>query len=178
MKKLQLILLLCFLPIIWSKEYFVTNEEEANAEYVYEYFGKNYNVLGDKQKSTLVTTPYAVVTPYFNPYVTPYVTPYAVNPYGLLDFSKIVNNGVNSVNNLLQFSSPQAAVKAPVPPSRPTITDTQALTNMTLCYYLGDDVLKSHLQYNDQWKFTLSHTNGLHNYINQLTLGTNILLGN
>ena len=48
---------------------------------------------------------------------------------------------------------------------------------MTLCYYLGDDVEKSHLQFNPQWQFTQSNLKGLYDYINQLTLGTNYLLG-
>ena len=56
-------------------------------------------------------------------------------------------------------------------------TDVYALTNLTLCYYLGDDILNSHLQFNEQWKFSTSNLNGLFTYINQLTLGTNYLLG-
>ena len=35
----------------------------------------------------------------------------------------------------------------------------------------------SHLQYNDQWKYDSRNLNGLYNYINQLTLGANTLLG-
>ena len=56
-------------------------------------------------------------------------------------------------------------------------TDVYANTNITLCYYLGDDIEKSHLQHNDQWKYDAYNLDGLYNYINQLTLGTNILLG-
>ena len=56
-------------------------------------------------------------------------------------------------------------------------TDVRALTNITLCYYLGDDVLKSHLQFNKDWVFTLRNLKGLYTYINQLTLGANKILG-
>ena len=64
------------------------------------------------------------------------------------------------------------------PPRRVTSpTDVYALTNLTLCYYLGDDILNSHLQFNNQWKFTTNNLNGMFTYINQLTLGTNYLLG-
>ena len=63
-------------------------------------------------------------------------------------------------------------------PKRPlSPTDIQAQTNLTLCYYLGDDVEKSHLQYNPQWAYDKYNLKGLYDYINQLTLGANKLLG-
>ena len=49
---------------------------------------------------------------------------------------------------------------------------------MTLCYFLGDDVQKSHLQFIPKWEFTNGiDMSGLHTYINELTLGANKLLG-
>ena len=49
---------------------------------------------------------------------------------------------------------------------------------MTLCYFLGDDVQKSHLQFIPKWEFTNGiDMSGLHTYVNELTLGANKLLG-
>ena len=85
-----------------------------------------------------------------------------------------VGEGLNEVGErskdfLSKFKPPARRVTSP--------TDVYALTNLTLCYYIGDDVLNSHLQFNKQWKFDLQHTQGLHTYLNQLTLGTNYMLG-
>lgn len=55
--------------------------------------------------------------------------------------------------------------------------DSSVLTNMTLCYFVGNDVLDSHLSYNNRWRFTLQNNNGLKTYLNDLTFGTNLLMG-
>ena len=92
----------------------------------------------------------------------------------LIFSSKITDNGLGNINKLLTGQS-QKAPQRPVSSWSPT--EKNALTNITICYYLGDDVEKSHLQFNPQWKFSRTNLNGLFTYINQLTLGTNILLG-
>ena len=48
---------------------------------------------------------------------------------------------------------------------------------MTLCYYAGDDILNSHLMFNDRWKFDRYNLKGLKTYVNDLTFGANIHLG-
>jgi len=49
---------------------------------------------------------------------------------------------------------------------------------MTLCYFVGDDILKSHLMYSEKWAFVpQKYTAGLTRYINDLTLAANKLLG-
>ena len=51
-------------------------------------------------------------------------------------------------------------------------------TSITLCYFVGDDILKSHLMYNKRWAFVPKQsTSGLTRYINDLTLAANKLLG-
>merc|ERR1711997_132912 len=51
-------------------------------------------------------------------------------------------------------------------------------TSITLCYFVGDDILKSHLMYNKKWAFVPKQsTSGLTRYINDLTLAANKLLG-
>lgn len=51
-------------------------------------------------------------------------------------------------------------------------------TSITLCYFVGDDILKSHLMYNKNWAFVpKKNTAGLTRYINDLTLAANKLLG-
>ena len=51
-------------------------------------------------------------------------------------------------------------------------------TSITLCYFVGDDILKSHLMYNKNWAFVpREDTSGLTRYINDLTLEANKLLG-
>ena len=51
-------------------------------------------------------------------------------------------------------------------------------TSITLCYFVGDDILKSHLMYNKNWAFVpRKDTSGLTRYINDLTLEANKLLG-
>ena len=89
----------------------------------------------------------------------------------------LLDNGLSGISGELSKVFPGKKPR-PAPPRRVTSpTDVYALTNLTLCYYLGDDVLNSHLQFNDQWKFSTTNLKGLFTYINQLTLGTNYLLG-
>jgi len=103
---------------------------------------------------------------------------YVYSLFGLGNLGKIVNNGISNIvvgsSNTPQKEQPLAKAP-PLRPSSPT--DVRAQTDMTLCYYLGDDVENSHLQFNPQWQFTQSNLKGLYDYINQLTLGTNYLLG-
>ena len=55
--------------------------------------------------------------------------------------------------------------------------ESKVLTNLTICYYTGDDILKSHLMFNDRWWFDRYNLEGLKTYINDLTFGANIFLG-
>ena len=55
--------------------------------------------------------------------------------------------------------------------------ESQVLTNMTLCFFTGDDILKSHLMFNDRWRFDRYNLKGLKTYVNDLTFGANIHLG-
>ena len=55
--------------------------------------------------------------------------------------------------------------------------ESQVLTNLTLCYFTGDDILTSHLMFNDRWKFDRYNLKGLKTYANDLTFGANIHLG-
>jgi len=104
--------------------------------------------------------------------------------YGLFGLTNVVDKGVSGLNSIKNkiFGNKQKydLGKHQITHNRPKYqspTDQSALTNITMCYYLGDDIETSHLQYNDQWKYDSRNLNGLYNYINQLTLGANTLLG-
>ena len=55
--------------------------------------------------------------------------------------------------------------------------ESKVWTNLTLCYYTGDDILNSHLMFNDRWWFDRYNLEGLNTYINDLTFGANVFLG-
>jgi len=116
--------------------------------------------------------------------------------YGFLDFSsfgKIVNHGILANVEKRPDVKQDDEVKNPIheaaehhvprfPPS--SGIDSRVLTNITICYFVGDDILKSHLMHDANWAFTVAdkngqstNLNGLVNYINDLTLQTNNLLG-
>ena len=91
--------------------------------------------------------------------------------------SKIPRPSFPKIKNPFGFLRPSAS--RPQEDSRfNSPTDVYAETNMTLCYYLGDDIMRSHLMHINGWRFSKSNLTGLYTYINELTLGTNILLGN
>ena len=48
---------------------------------------------------------------------------------------------------------------------------------MTMCFFLGHDVVDSHLMHNNKWAFSSSYYEGLNAYLNDLTLQTNLFLG-
>ena len=52
-----------------------------------------------------------------------------------------------------------------------------AQTNLTVCYFLGNDVVDSHLKFNNKWAFSPNNFDGLNTYLNDLTLATNLYLG-
>ena len=52
-----------------------------------------------------------------------------------------------------------------------------AQTNLTVCYFLGNDVVDSHLKFNNKWAFNPNNYDGLNTYLNDLTLATNLYLG-
>ena len=58
------------------------------------------------------------------------------------------------------------------------INDVNALTNLTMCFYVGNDVIDSHLRFNERWFFNDRNYEGLNTYLNDLTLATNLFLGN
>jgi len=96
--------------------------------------------------------------------------------YSLFGLTNVVDKGIgglSKIKNSIFGQNNELGTKQSI--QYPT--DVYANTNITLCYYLGDDIEKSHLQHNDQWKYDAYNLDGLYNYINQLTLGTNILLG-
>jgi len=61
--------------------------------------------------------------------------------------------------------------------SKQRFDESKVWTNLTICYYTGDDILKSHLMFNDRWWFDRYNLEGLKTYINDLTFGANVLLG-
>lgn len=95
--------------------------------------------------------------------------------YSLFGLTNVVEKGVGGLNAIKSkiFGKHQAKQT----PRYQSPTDVIAATDITMCYYLGDDIEKSHLQYNDEWAYDSSNLNGLYAYINQLTLGANTLLG-
>jgi len=95
--------------------------------------------------------------------------------YGLFGLTNVVEKGVTGLNAIKTKIFGKHKTKQAGRYQSPT--NVNAATNITMCYYLGDDIESSHLQYNDQWKYDRYNLNGLYNYINQLTLGTNTLLG-
>ena len=48
---------------------------------------------------------------------------------------------------------------------------------MTMCFFLGHDVVDSHLMHNKKWAFNSKNYEGLNTYLNDLTLQTNLFLG-
>jgi len=101
--------------------------------------------------------------------------------YGLFGLTNVVEKGASGFSSGLNaikdkiFGKHKAKQTASGRYQSPT--NVQAATNITMCYYIGNDVESSHLQFNDQWKYDKYNLNGLYNYINQLTLGANTLLG-
>ena len=151
-----LISLSVFNPIE-GKNYYLLNNEESNSKYVYSLFG-----LGNLGK---------IVSKYI----------FKLHTWLSTHLKKLFYTLDNGISNIAVGASKFQQKEQPIakaPPLRPSSpTDVRAQTDMTLCYYLGDDVEKSHLQFNPQWQFTQSNLKGLYDYINQLTLGTNYLLG-
>jgi len=95
--------------------------------------------------------------------------------YGLFGLTNVVEKGTAGLNAIKNKIFGKHAAKQSARYQYPT--NVNAATNITMCYYLGDDIESSHLQFNDQWKYDRYNLKGLYNYINQLTLGTNTLLG-
>ena len=58
---------------------------------------------------------------------------------------------------------------------RITYPTTRVRRTLDLCYYLGDDVLKSHLAYNPNWGD--STPEGVRRYINEMTFEANKMIG-
>ena len=46
-----------------------------------------------------------------------------------------------------------------------------------MCFFLGHDVVDSHLMHNKKWAFNSKNYEGLNTYLNDLTLQTNLFLG-
>merc|ERR1739838_670500 len=87
--------------------------------------------------------------------------------YGLFGLTNVVDKGVSGLNSIKDeiFGNKQKydLGKNQITQQRPRYqspTDQSALTNITMCYYLGDDIETSHLQYNDQWKYDSTNLNG------------------
>jgi len=177
-----------------EKGYHLMNDEEENAKEVYDFF-KGPGIINN----AVLTTPY--ILPYGFPYNAPVISPYIspVLPLGVVPQQQQQQKTPDPYQGLHIKSDPgqnepelwTPALKyydilglsklfsKPLTPQKSfTKPKVRAQTEMTLCYFLGDDVQKSHLQFIPKWEFTNGiDMSGLHTYINELTLGANKLLG-